>query len=299
MVERASGARAAAALIHLVVGPGRSARPPRRRPWPRGGGRFVTRRHGSCRRGQVDRTQWQLARRQSRDRPGLLVLDEVQKVPGWSEVVKGLWDADRRARHPVRVVLLGSSALLLARGSTESLAGRFFLHRCLHWSYREWRRLRLGSGTVALLRRLPGNGPPGRRRGRLAQLRPRLAHRGGPRSRRARARARDQARPPPAALRLRLPPPGPTGRLQQDARSVAGRGQHHHPGALSPAARRRLSRERARAVLPGAGAQPGLHAEAARVEQRASERLDLRDPRGPHDGAWWGTWSRTRSARIS
>jgi hypothetical protein len=85
------------------------------------------------------RTQWQLARAQSRGRPCLLVLDEVQKVPAWSEVVKGLWDADRRAQHPVSVVLLGSSALLLARGSTESLAGRFLLHRCLHWSFGECR----------------------------------------------------------------------------------------------------------------------------------------------------------------
>ncbi len=85
------------------------------------------------------RTQWQLARAQSRERPCLLVLDEVQKVPGWNEVVKGLWDGDRRARHSVRVLLLGSSALLLARGSTESLAGRFLLHRCLHWSYGECR----------------------------------------------------------------------------------------------------------------------------------------------------------------
>jgi predicted AAA+ superfamily ATPase len=85
------------------------------------------------------RTQWQLARRQSRDQPCLLVLDEIQKVPGWSEMIKSLWDADHRGGHPVRALLLGSSALLLARGSTESLAGRFFLHRCLHWSYAECR----------------------------------------------------------------------------------------------------------------------------------------------------------------
>jgi predicted AAA+ superfamily ATPase len=82
---------------------------------------------------------WELARRQSRDRPALLILDEVQKVSGWSEAVKACWDADRAQGRALKVILLGSSALLLARGTTESLAGRFFLHRCLHWSLAECR----------------------------------------------------------------------------------------------------------------------------------------------------------------
>jgi len=85
-------------------------------------------------------TQWALARRREREGPPLLVLDEVQKVRGWSEVVKGLWDEERARRGRTRVLLLGSSALLLGSGAAESLAGRFFLHRCLHWSYRECRQ---------------------------------------------------------------------------------------------------------------------------------------------------------------
>jgi predicted AAA+ superfamily ATPase len=86
-------------------------------------------------------TQWELARRDaSAKRPVLLILDEVQKVSGWSEVVKAHWDADRASRASVRVLLLGSSALLLTRGANESLAGRFFLHRCLHWSFSECSR---------------------------------------------------------------------------------------------------------------------------------------------------------------
>jgi predicted AAA+ superfamily ATPase len=48
-----------------------------------------------------------------------------------------LWDEDRAARRALRVLLLGSSALLLAEGTAESLAGRFFLHRCTHWTWRE------------------------------------------------------------------------------------------------------------------------------------------------------------------
>lgn len=85
------------------------------------------------------RTQWELARRDAARGPALLVLDEVQKAAGWSEQVKGLWDADRSAARPLRVILLGSSALLLGAGVTESLAGRFVRHRCTHWSYAECR----------------------------------------------------------------------------------------------------------------------------------------------------------------
>lgn len=73
--------------------------------------------------------------------PVLLVFDEVQKVRGWSETIKRLWD-DLLAREPVpplHVVLLGSSALLVQHGVTETLAGRFFLHRCLHWTWSECR----------------------------------------------------------------------------------------------------------------------------------------------------------------
>jgi predicted AAA+ superfamily ATPase len=85
------------------------------------------------------RGQWELARRSGRKALSLLVLDEVQKVRGWSEAVKACWDEDRAAERAVHVLLLGSSALLLASGVSESLAGRFFLHRCLHWSWPECR----------------------------------------------------------------------------------------------------------------------------------------------------------------
>lgn len=84
-------------------------------------------------------TQWRLARAKtaSTAKRVLLILDEIQKVPGWSEVVKRLWDEEKRTDGLVRVLLLGSSALLVQRGLSESLAGRFFLHRCSHWSWPE------------------------------------------------------------------------------------------------------------------------------------------------------------------
>ena len=67
----------------------------------------------------------------------LLVIDEIQKIDNWSEVVKREWDEDTRRHIQLKVVLLGSSRLLLKKGLTESLAGRFELIRLGHWSYLE------------------------------------------------------------------------------------------------------------------------------------------------------------------
>ena len=67
----------------------------------------------------------------------LLVIDEVQKIENWSEAVKREWDADTRNKVNLKVVLLGSSRLLLKKGLTESLAGRYELIRMPHWSFRE------------------------------------------------------------------------------------------------------------------------------------------------------------------
>jgi len=84
--------------------------------------------------------QWDIARLEARNgRTALLVLDEVQKVPGWPEVVKRLWDADTVAGVGLKVMLLGSSPLLVQRGLTESLAGRFEILRVPHWSFGEIR----------------------------------------------------------------------------------------------------------------------------------------------------------------
>lgn len=69
----------------------------------------------------------------------LLVIDEVQKIDNWSEAVKREWDKDSREGRNIKVVLLGSSRLLIKKGLTESLAGRFELIRITHWSYTEMR----------------------------------------------------------------------------------------------------------------------------------------------------------------
>jgi predicted AAA+ superfamily ATPase len=90
--------------------------------------------------GWID-AQWDLARLAAQDNPqgAILVLDEVQKLPHWSETVKRLWDEDTRARRPLYMILLGSSPLLIGRGLSESLAGRFELLHLTHWSFAEMR----------------------------------------------------------------------------------------------------------------------------------------------------------------
>ena len=67
----------------------------------------------------------------------LLVIDEVQKIDQWSEAVKKEWDADTWNDMPLKVILLGSSRVMLEKGLTESLDGRFELIRMTHWSYDE------------------------------------------------------------------------------------------------------------------------------------------------------------------
>src|SRR5579864_1937486 len=85
--------------------------------------------------------QWDIARLKAGEGKAgaLLVLDEIQKVADWSNAVKLLWDADTHAGVPLKVVLLGSSPLLIQSGLTESLAGRFEIIAVPHWSFTEMR----------------------------------------------------------------------------------------------------------------------------------------------------------------
>ena len=84
--------------------------------------------------------QWDAARLLARgaERTGaVLIIDEAQKAPQWAEAVKRLWDEDTRDRLRLQVVVLGSAPLLLGRGLTESLAGRFEVLQMPHWSFPE------------------------------------------------------------------------------------------------------------------------------------------------------------------
>ena len=87
--------------------------------------------------------QWEAGRIVARTAPekrALLVLDEIQKIRDWSEIVKRLWDEDGAAGLDLRVVLLGSAPLLVQHRLSDSLAGRFETIRLGHWSYGEMRQ---------------------------------------------------------------------------------------------------------------------------------------------------------------
>jgi predicted AAA+ superfamily ATPase len=84
--------------------------------------------------------QWEIARLKVQpEKNALFVMDEAQKIDGWSETVKRLWDEDTAKGLPLHVMLLGSSPLLVQRGLTESLAGRFEVIPVTHWSFAEMR----------------------------------------------------------------------------------------------------------------------------------------------------------------
>jgi predicted AAA+ superfamily ATPase len=85
------------------------------------------------------RNEWEKARlmRKQTRKEIILAIDEVQKVPQWSSMVKFLWDEDTRRKTPIKVILSGSSSLLIQQGLSESMAGRFEILFCSHWTYKE------------------------------------------------------------------------------------------------------------------------------------------------------------------
>lgn len=86
------------------------------------------------------RTEWQQARNLAKAKDEtLLIIDEVQKIDGWSDTVKELWDEDSRDNIPLKVLLSGSSSLLLKRGTEDSLMGRFEMLFSPQWTFSECR----------------------------------------------------------------------------------------------------------------------------------------------------------------
>lgn len=81
--------------------------------------------------------QWLLSSLNEQKSAFVFAVDEIQKIPNWSETVKGLWDQDRASGLEMHVVLLGSAPILMQKGLTESLAGRFETIHASHWSYQE------------------------------------------------------------------------------------------------------------------------------------------------------------------
>ena len=86
--------------------------------------------------------EWEVARQKVKKGLGcILVIDEVQKIPNWSDVIKSLWDHDTRNKINLSVMILGSSPWLVQKGLTESLAGRFEIIPITHWSFVEMNKV--------------------------------------------------------------------------------------------------------------------------------------------------------------
>jgi predicted AAA+ superfamily ATPase len=87
------------------------------------------------------RQQWEVARQKVDPKNGaLLIIDEVQKIPHWSDTIKMLWDEDTRNQLDLSVMILGSSPWLVQKGLSESLAGRFEIIPVTHWSFSEMKK---------------------------------------------------------------------------------------------------------------------------------------------------------------
>lgn len=81
--------------------------------------------------------EWLQARKLAAKGQAVLFVDEIQKVQGWSETVKRLWDEDSWDDLNLQVILSGSSSLLLSAGVSESLMGRHEILRSTHWTFAE------------------------------------------------------------------------------------------------------------------------------------------------------------------
>lgn len=122
-------------LIQVVVGPRQVGKTSLVKSYLAGRGIYVSA-DSPTPLGAAEVTKWWHQALSTPDR--ILAIDEVQKISGWSEIVKKLWD---EKPHTLRLILTGSAALILEKGLKESLAGRFELIRCHHWSFSEAKEL--------------------------------------------------------------------------------------------------------------------------------------------------------------
>lgn len=191
----------------------------------------------------------------------MLALDEVQKVPRWSEAVKARWNDDTLHGRLVRVVLLGSAPLLVQPGLTESLAGRFELLRVPHWSHAEMRE----AFGWDVERYVIFGGYPG-------------ARGDDPLPGRAADEPGGQASVVTAALRSGARVLGSRAQLHQDAGPAPGRGQHDDARPLPDAARGRGTGRRLAEIRGRRGSAAGLQPQAVCAQHRARHVTGGRGP---------------------
>ena len=217
----------------------------------------------------------------------VLVLDEIQRIEGWSDTVKGLWDADRASGCPLHVVIMGSAPLLMQSGLSESVAGRFEPIQFTHWSYSEM----ADAFGFSLDEYVYFGGYPGATRYvddpqrwvtyvKEALIEPNIER-----------DVLSMTRVDKPALLRRLFELGALvlragAVLQQDARTASGRGQCHHTGALSEAPIGRRSVDWAGQAHRATRVSQSINTQAERVEHGTHGRdlpLLLRGSSGrPH-----------------
>ena len=71
------------------------------------------------------------------------VIDEIQKISNWAEIIKKIWDEKLRSPkyRKIKFILLGSSSLKIQKGLTESLTGRYQTINVYHWNFLETKKL--------------------------------------------------------------------------------------------------------------------------------------------------------------
>ena len=130
-------------LIHVIIGPrqvGKTTTVKQIKDSFKGNSQYITADGEVSRPGQWLQVIWQSAIDKSdHEKVELLIIDEIQKVENWSETIKLIWET-RPESHPALIVL-GSSSLAIHRGLSESLAGRYYLHRFYHWDLKQSQRL--------------------------------------------------------------------------------------------------------------------------------------------------------------
>lgn len=82
-------------------------------------------------------SRWQIAVRMAREKPGVLLIDEVQGLPDWSRWLKVAYDEIKREKLPLHIVVSGSSSLRVSTGMRETMAGRFERLNLRHWTARD------------------------------------------------------------------------------------------------------------------------------------------------------------------
>ena len=88
--------------------------------------------------GEWIKQQWELLRLKLKtENEHIFVIDEIQKILNWSEIIKKLWDEDSFRKRNIKLILLGSSQMLMQKGLSESLAGRFEIIPMTQWTFNE------------------------------------------------------------------------------------------------------------------------------------------------------------------